>query len=136
MYKLAIIFVLLLQMHFVDQDKKCCSDELYYFLLEKGVATKGDRNFIWCKPIVKESNGDGIFAFGVNETDSFTFFYLREGGKINILKNRNIDDILHNVSTFLKDSPIPLKDKVTCYQEILDVIKAENLDNEWALPNK
>jgi hypothetical protein len=93
--------------------------------VEQGAASKADKEFVWCKPIIMNPKQDGVFAFGINETDTYTFFLTKTGDQLSFSKDLKIDTILHDLSGYLKSSSFSYEDKIKCYTEVLKIVEEE-----------
>ncbi|GAB3538398.1 hypothetical protein GCM10027443_33240 [Pontibacter brevis] len=119
-----------------SQHQICDIDKLYSYLHSKGLADKGDKEYIKCTPIVTEANGDGVYSFGIDETDSFTFFFIQKDSIINFVDNSKIDNIFNDASVYLRESTLPVEKKIYCYQKLIEITKANTIDYPWYLPEK
>jgi hypothetical protein len=118
------------------QNAGCRTDELFTYLKSKGVASEGDQNFIKCSPIIIETNGDGVYQFGVDETHAFTYFYIFKDNKISFVDSNKIENTMTEISAYLKQANLPLEKKISCYETISNIMKEEKLSFPWKLEEK
>ena len=59
-----------------------------------------------------------MFAFGTNETDTFTYFLTKRGNQLFFIKEHKIDTVLNELSGYLKGSSFSFEQKAKCYKEV------------------
>ena len=119
-----------------SQTDSCRTNELFHYLKTLGLASEGDQKFVRCKAILIESNGDGVYEFSLDETDSFTYFYIIKNRKIKFIDSSKIENTITGLSEYLSQSRFPFEKKVLCYEAILQIIKDEKLSSQWMLQEK
>jgi hypothetical protein len=117
------------------QSPVCNTQQVHQFLVERGMASKADKGLVWCKPLLLDAKQNGFFAFGLTETDTFTYFLTKRGGQLFFIKERKIDPILNELSGYLKTSSFSFEEKSKCYSQVIKILEEEDKEaSHWALP--
>jgi hypothetical protein len=117
------------------QSSPCNTQRVYQFLVERGSASKEDRGLVWCKPLLLDSNHDGVFSFGLNQTDSFTYFLTKRGNQFYFIKELKIDTVLGELSSYFKSSSFSFEQKAKCYTEVIKIMQEDlAATSHWSLP--
>lgn len=121
--------------HGYGQHPVCNTQQVLQFLVERGMASKADQGLVWCKPLLLDAKQDGVFAFGTNETDTFTYFLTKRGNQLFFIKEHKIDTVLNELSGYLKGSSFSFEQKAKCYKEVIKMLEDDDkMGSNWTLP--
>ena len=129
------LFLALTSFHGYGQQPLCNTQQVLQFLVERGMASNADKGLVWCKPLLLDAKKDGVFAFGLNETDTFTYFLTKRGSQLFFIKEHKIDTVLNDLSGYLKGTSFSLEQKIKCYKEVIKMLEDDDkMGSHWSLP--